>query len=282
MAAFGSVAGATFRSAPLLTRRCPTSQVSLPISSPAFHPSLQNASTTTSASPLSPTSLLFQKPPSSGGGGGFFSRFGGGGGSGDPGDGGGGGNPFLRLASLYLSAQSRWPIRTKAASTLVLSVLGDLVAQRIAARRAGVPFSLDGRRTAAVGAWAFCFMGPVLHHWFGALDRVFVGRGRAAVGAKVACDQLLFAPPFNAAFIGGVGALEGETRVVARVRGAIGETLRANWMLWPAAQAVNFALVPREWQMIYVNTVALGWSVALAYITHKGDAGGKEAGGGEE
>lgn len=34
--------------------------------------------------------------------------------------------------------------------------------------------------------------------------------------------------------------------------------LKANWMLWPAVQAINFKLVPLEHRVLVVNIVSLG------------------------
>jgi protein Mpv17 len=34
--------------------------------------------------------------------------------------------------------------------------------------------------------------------------------------------------------------------------------LKANWMLWPAVQAINFRLVPLEHRVLVVNIVSLG------------------------
>jgi len=42
--------------------------------------------------------------------------------------------------------------------------------------------------------------------------------------------------------------------------------LKANWMLWPAVQAVNFKLVPLEHRVLVVNIVSLGWNCFLSYL----------------
>lgn len=111
-------------------------------------------------------------------------------------------------------------------------------------------------------------MGPVLHCWYGALDRVFFGR--LSVIKKLLCDQIMFAPFFNGAFVVGVGSLEGESfqKVKSALQEKLWPSMKANWTLWPAAQVVNFALIPKAWQMLYVNFVGFTWNIILTYIAH--------------
>lgn len=203
----------------------------------------------------------------------------GGGGSGEGNDGrGSGGNSggggggyeeglFATLLAMYVRAIRTNPVRTKAISTSLLSVIGDLLAQKIA-QRDNAEFVLDTRRSASIGLWGLFIMGPALHYWYAVLDRLFFGK--FAVLNKLLSDQLLFAPVFNAAFIVGVGSLEGNPlkEVAETVRTKFWPSMKANWTLWPAAQVVNFALVPKTFQIVYVNCVALVWSVILAYIAH--------------
>lgn len=213
------------------------------------------------------TVMLFKKPPSeSGGSGGSGSRWGGGSGYGGGGGDGEERNGLQKLIAAYINAQERRPIFTKASSTLVLTMIGDYCAQRLSARQSGERFTLDLRRMLSVGTFGFCFMGPVLHYWYGTLDRIF---GRSAI-QKMISDQLLFSIPFNSSFIIGVGLLEGGSLsdVTTSVRDKWWTTAKANWCLWPAAQMINFSLVPKSFQIIYVNSVGFVWNVVLTYIAH--------------
>jgi protein Mpv17 len=42
--------------------------------------------------------------------------------------------------------------------------------------------------------------------------------------------------------------------------------LKANWLVWPAVQSVNFTMVPLEHRVLVVNIVSLGWNCFLSYL----------------
>lgn len=50
--------------------------------------------------------------------------------------------------------------------------------------------------------------------------------------------------------------------------------LIANWYLWPAAQLVNFTVVPLDQRILYVNAVSIAWT---AYISNMASSGPGEA-----
>lgn len=174
---------------------------------------------------------------------------------------------FAGLLAMYVRAVKTNPVRTKAASTALLSIVGDYLAQHIS-QQDDPSCKLDIRRTLSVGIWGFIALGPSLHYWYAALDRLFFGK--FAVLYKVVADQLLFSTVSNAAFMAGVGTLEGHPfrETLETVRTKIWPSMKANWTLWPAAQLINFACVPKSFQIVYVNCIALIWSVILAYIAH--------------
>lgn len=219
--------------------------------------------------------LRFKKVPKGtggfgGGNGASGGGYGGGFGNGSYGGGGGGDDrgPVARLVALYVDAVTRRPILTKATSTLLIGSAGDYLAQRISASQSGEEFQHDVRRTAAVGTWGFFFMGPVLHYWYGVLDRIFFGRYAAV--RKMVTDQLCFAAFFNGAFVVGVGMLEGSSfeNSTDRMWNTIWPSMKANWSIWPIAQMLNFTIIPKTYQILYVNCVGLLWNCILSYIAH--------------
>jgi protein Mpv17 len=88
---------------------------------------------------------------------------------------------------------------------------------------------------------------------------------------RVLVDQLLFSPVFLAVFfaynhIGERGKLAGLSN---RFKAGYAETLKANYKLWPLVQCINFYLVPLNYQLLFLNFVAIGWTAFLSNANAK-------------
>ena len=42
--------------------------------------------------------------------------------------------------------------------------------------------------------------------------------------------------------------------------------LKANYMVWPLVQSINFKFVPLDLRVLVVNIVSLGWNCFLSYL----------------
>jgi len=81
----------------------------------------------------------------------------------------------------------------------------------------------------------------------------------------VAADQTIFATIHLGVFLSSISILEGSDPKEKLEKNYF-QGLKANWMLWPAVQAVNFKLVPLEHRVLVVNIVSLGWNCFLSYL----------------
>lgn len=44
--------------------------------------------------------------------------------------------------------------------------------------------------------------------------------------------------------------------------------LQLDCLFWPAAQAINFYLVPATFRVLYLNVLYVVWSMVLSYLKH--------------
>jgi protein Mpv17 len=117
-----------------------------------------------------------------------------------------------------------------------------------------LPPPFDFERLTRFMAYGFC-MAPVQFKWFQFLGRVFPMTKTSAFGPamkRVAFDQLIFAPFGVGMFFTVMTVAEGGGRraVANKLRDMYIPTLKANFIVWPAVQIVNFRLMPVQFQLV--------------------------------
>ncbi|GBF92303.1 hypothetical protein Rsub_05505 [Raphidocelis subcapitata] len=193
----------------------------------------------------------------------------------------------------YCDHLGRRPLATKVVTGVVGTLIGDGIAQatahmaerRRAAARPGARrprFQYDAARAARLCLYAAAIGSPVGHYWFAFLDKnVFPGRmghpGTALL--KVALDQAIMAPAGMALFYVAISLMEGKRLDQAAdvLAAKFGPTMAANYLLWPAANFVNFRFVPPEQRILYVNAVYIGWVSFLSTMAAEGGGAPRRA-----
>lgn len=117
-----------------------------------------------------------------------------------------------------------------------------------------LPPPFDFERLTRFMAYGFC-MAPVQFKWFKFLERIFPITKTAAFGPamkRVAFDQFIFAPFGVGVFFTAMTIAEGGGRraVTNKLRDMYVPTLKANYVVWPAVQIVNFRLMPVQYQLV--------------------------------
>lgn len=141
-------------------------------------------------------------------------------------------------------------------------------------RRLPPPF--DFERLTRFMAYGF-LMAPVQHKWFGFLSRTFPITKSAAFGPamkRVAFDQFLFAPLGLACFFTFMTVAEGggKRAVVRKFQDVYVPALKANYMVWPAVQILNFRVMPIQFQIPFVSTVGIAWTAYLSLTNSSEEA----------
>ncbi|VUC26542.1 unnamed protein product, partial [Clonostachys rosea] len=162
----------------------------------------------------------------------------------------------------YRRSLSRAPLTTQCITTAILFATGDVIAQQLVEKR-GVE-KHDVSRTGRM--FLYVVFGPAATQWYKFLSRRIVIQNRAVqLVCRVMCDQVVFAPISNAAFLTSMALLEG-TSPREKLSKNYWAALKMNYMIWPAVQTVNFSFVPLQYQLLFVNGVSVGWNTFLSLL----------------
>ncbi|PGH28044.1 protein sym1 [Polytolypa hystricis UAMH7299] len=164
----------------------------------------------------------------------------------------------------YQATLAKRPLLTQSIGSALLFGTGDILAQQ-AVDQVGLE-NHNYARTGRMALYGGAIFGPAATTWYKFLQRnvVMSTPGRTLV-ARVGADQLIFAPTHMFAFLSSMSILEGNDPL-EKLRSSYWTGYKANLMIWPWVQAVNFRFVPLEHRVLVVNTVSLGWNCLLSLI----------------
>ncbi|XP_060553543.1 protein Mpv17-like isoform X3 [Ruditapes philippinarum] len=171
---------------------------------------------------------------------------------------------MIWLLKAYQHALKVHPIRTAAISAGTLLSAGDVLAQLVVEKRPLEMYNV--KRTIRFAIFGTFFGGPMFSVWYSTLARK-LGHTKYAALKMVACDQLLFAPPFIAYFLIVMELMKGEglQDIKLKLQDDYGDVMKTNYKIWPAVQAMNFTFVPVHYRVLVVNLVSVGWNTYLAW-----------------
>jgi len=120
-------------------------------------------------------------------------------------------------------------------------------------------------------------MAPVQHKWFGFLSRCFPitkDAGTWPAFKRVAFDQFLFAPVGLGIFFTFMTVAEGggRTAVMRKFQDVYIPALKANYIVCPAVQMLNFRVMPLAFQIPFVSTVGIAWTAYLSLTNSSEEA----------
>lgn len=209
----------------------------------------------------------------------------------------------MRLAAKFNSYYAEKPVLTTMVTNAILGGIADTTAQLITAFRSrptsgrtdGSDFisieihDLDKEKPPALGELSLSrnspqpfdferltrfmsygfFMAPIQFQWYGFLSRAFpLTKASPTLPAlkRVAVDQFIFAPFGLTCFFTFMTVAEGGGRraLGRKFRDVFLPTLKANFVLWPAVQILNFRVVPIQFQIPFVSTVGIAWTAYLS------------------
>ncbi|MCO5580411.1 hypothetical protein L7F22_034277 [Adiantum nelumboides] len=166
----------------------------------------------------------------------------------------------------YLLLLNKHPVTTKAITSALLTLFGDLVCQLMIEKSETINLTRLGIFTVL----GLVLVGPTLHFWYLTLSKLLQGPGTTRAGARLILDQFFFSPIFIGIFISALMTLEGHPHdIVPKLKQDWFTVVLANWKIWIPFQFLNFLFVPQQLQVLAANVITLAWNTYLSFAAHK-------------
>lgn len=78
---------------------------------------------------------------------------------------------------------------------------------------------------------------------------------------KVLVDQLIASPIVIFLFFATLGVMRREStaETIEEIKHKFIRLYKAEWIVWPTAQVINFWILPNRYRVLYDNTISLGY-----------------------
>jgi len=182
------------------------------------------------------------------------------------------------LFAKYVYLLDKYPLVTKGITGGVIASISDLLCQIL--EQSIVAFillieyitkqkkAIDWVRNARFTGINMLVISPLYHYYTAALlPRILPVTTKMSLVRKLFVDQTLGASFFTSVFFIGMSLFEGKSvqNGVDNLQNKFWYTLKNNWLLWPAANAINFSVIPLKFQVLYFNFVCIFWNIFLSY-----------------
>jgi len=123
----------------------------------------------------------------------------------------------------------------------------------------------------------YLILTPISHYWYKYLDRLFEKKRKEKADdekkslidptalKKLALDELLYDPFCIVLFFTVISILEGKnlSQVKDKIVKEYWVTQKMSWRIWPIVQLINFAVVPGNLRILFINLVSFFWGIFL-------------------
>ena len=159
------------------------------------------------------------------------------------------------------------PVLTKAVSSCIGFIIGDLLAQSLLG--GGGRFNVV--RCLRMGLFGGLIHGPLGHFFYSFLEKKLPGSSPSMVTMKVLADQVLWSPTMSAILISFVGIVAGSSpSVISRNIGRLlSQAVLLSWMIWPIAHFANYRLVQPRQRLLYFNSVQIAYNALISMVVNR-------------
>ncbi|KAJ3282396.1 hypothetical protein HK104_010915 [Borealophlyctis nickersoniae] len=189
--------------------------------------------------------------------------------------------PQLTLWDRYVLSLQERPVLTKAATSGVLNGLQELIALRVS----GKPDPNGLNKAAKMAAYGFFIGGPLGHHLYAALDKMFAGKtGGLHAILKLLVSNLVIAPIQNAVYIAAMAYIAGANTagVIRALRTRLLGVMKITWIVFPLVQTIAFKYLPQALWLPFFNIVGFTFGTYINIKTKLATSNKKSLGDGKE
>lgn len=177
--------------------------------------------------------------------------------------------PALKLKRfVHVAFGNKFLFYTNVTISVTLSAFGDIMEQNYEIYCKDIE-KFDPKRTSHMAA-SGAAVGVLCHHWYKVLDKFIVGKTVDMVVKKLVLDQFIFSPIMILTFFGSLALFEenASENFKEEVNEKFTTLYKAEWMVWPPAQVINFYFLPTRYRVLYDNTISLGYDVYTSQVKH--------------
>lgn len=166
----------------------------------------------------------------------------------------------------YNTALEESPLIAKCTTSMTGFTIADAMTQTLIEK---IPFDL--KRLIRMASFGFLCHGSTGHYFYGFLDGLMPGTDPLTVALKVLIDQTLWAPVFMVMFFTYMGLFDmAPATIIPTIKKLIFVAVSSSWKCWIPAHTINFAFIPSNLRLFYINAVQIGFNCFLSIIGNQG------------
>ena len=177
---------------------------------------------------------------------------------------------------IYTTALIQKPLLTKSLTSCGTNAFSDVLCQKLLGLNATeeVASKIDLERFVHAAVTGLVWSGPVTHYWYNLLfGKLTAPIKDPIVGliVRIFLDAIIFSPVTVSGYFALRSILEGSgfAGVKEKLSTRLFTTVAGAWKFWPAANVINFSIVPIPFRVLYMNVLSIFWSGYLTHVNSK-------------
>ena len=180
--------------------------------------------------------------------------------------------------SAYKGMLSTNPVLTKSVTSSTIMTCSDIICQQLVKAVQAEPveegnedslIGIDLVRVLQVTVTGLIWSGPITHLWYSTLEKIVrVDHPLGGLLLRMLLDAVIFSPIAVTGYFTVRSILEGSglDGIQDKLSTRFVPALQGSWKFWPAANIINFSMIPVQYRVLYSNVLSLFWSGYLTLL----------------